>query len=291
MSGRKTLTPAVLCLAFAPAAPADAGIDALRRTPQARTSGRASAAAGRPRAAGFTYIGLLIAVAIMGVALAGAGTAWQTVAQREREAQLLFAGEQFRRAIGSYYEASPGPQKQYPASLRDLLADERHPRVKRHLRRVYADPMTRSADWGIVRGPGERITGVYSRSASAPFKRAGFGPGKAEFASASSYADWKFVYSPSDARAAGAAPGTPGAAGFPSLLPGAGPAAAAPGAAPKAEPDRRLCDQIRRNDDGVCATLRVQNREQQAIECAERAEARYQACRAGEALPNLTAGR
>ena len=51
---------------------------------------------------GFTYVGLLLAVALAGVALAAAGTLWSTVAQRDRELELLFVGDQYRRAIGSY---------------------------------------------------------------------------------------------------------------------------------------------------------------------------------------------
>ena len=55
--------------------------------------------------AGFTYIGLLIAVVIIGIALSAVGTIWRTQAQREREQQLLFIGRDFQRAIASYYLA------------------------------------------------------------------------------------------------------------------------------------------------------------------------------------------
>jgi type II secretory pathway pseudopilin PulG len=92
---------------------------------------------------GFTYIGLLFFVVIVTFALSGLATAWHTMAQREREAELLFVGEQFRRAIESYFLQSPGRSK-LPASLDDLLLDERHPVTKRHLRRLYRDPMTGS---------------------------------------------------------------------------------------------------------------------------------------------------
>ena len=59
------------------------------------------------RCAGFTYIGLLILVAIMGVTLAMIGTFWHTDQQRAREQQLLFIGKQFSNAIYAYYENPP----------------------------------------------------------------------------------------------------------------------------------------------------------------------------------------
>ena len=42
---------------------------------------------------GFTYIGLLIAIAVMGVGLAAAGPVSRTLQLREMEKELLFAGD------------------------------------------------------------------------------------------------------------------------------------------------------------------------------------------------------
>ena len=53
----------------------------------------------RPRHAGFTYVGLLIAVAVLGVGLAAVGQVWSTAAAREKERELLFVGNQYRAAI------------------------------------------------------------------------------------------------------------------------------------------------------------------------------------------------
>ncbi|UCD69592.1 MAG: type II secretion system protein [Betaproteobacteria bacterium] len=139
---------------------------------------------------GFTYIGLLFFVVIVTFALSGLATAWHTKAQREREAELLFVGEQFRRAIESYFLQSPGRSK-LPASLDDLLLDERHPVTKRHLRRLYRDPMTGSTEWGLVR-IGDGIAGVYSLSDGRPFRTARFQ--SEQFAEAETYQDWKFVF-------------------------------------------------------------------------------------------------
>jgi hypothetical protein len=53
---------------------------------------------GAANAAGFTYIGLLIAVVILGVALSAVGMVWRTQMQREREQELLYIGRDFRAA-------------------------------------------------------------------------------------------------------------------------------------------------------------------------------------------------
>jgi len=142
---------------------------------------------------GFTYVGLLIILAVMGITLAATGTLWSTAAKREREAELLFIGDEFRRAITSYYEGSPGAPR-YPAKLEDLVEDNRFPTPKRHLRRIYADPVTGSREWGLVRGPGEVVIGVFSRSQETPLKQGNFPLRYESFEGARSYADWKFVH-------------------------------------------------------------------------------------------------
>jgi type II secretory pathway pseudopilin PulG len=142
--------------------------------------------------AGFTYVWLLLAVAFMAVGLAAIAEVATTAMRRDKEAELLFVGDQFARAIALYRASSPGSQ-QYPQRLEDLLADKRVPNVRRHLRRIYPDPMTGSAEWGLVRGPGGGIVGVYSRSTTPPLKTANFPKGYEAFASAASYAEWRFV--------------------------------------------------------------------------------------------------
>lgn len=147
---------------------------------------------------GFTYLWVMFTVAITGVLLAGAGQLWRTESQREKEKELMFIGEQFRLAIGSYYENSPGMPKRYPPSLEKLLLDDRFPTVKRHLRKIFLDPMTGTREWGLIKQPGIGITGVHSLSAQVPLKRANFHERYA-FGEAKSYKDWKFAYSPGDA--------------------------------------------------------------------------------------------
>ena len=100
---------------------------------------------------GFTYIALLVLLAIMGIGLAATGIVFHHQAQREKEKQLLFVGEQIRHAIGRYYENSPGGGKQFPQTLENLLRDDRHPGTHRYLRQVYRDPMTNAKDWVLLR--------------------------------------------------------------------------------------------------------------------------------------------
>jgi type II secretory pathway pseudopilin PulG len=146
---------------------------------------------------GYTYLGVLILVALAGVALAGAGELWSTASKRDDEAQLLFVGGEIRRAIGSYYEGSPGT-KQFPQRLEELLEDKRLPATRRHLRRIYVDPMTGKPEWGLVKH-GDRLIGVYSLSEGKPLKVANFGPDDAAFEGRGAYTDWRFVYQPSAA--------------------------------------------------------------------------------------------
>lgn len=146
----------------------------------------------RPRQGGFTYLGVLFLVALMGTALAGTGLLWATASQRARERELLWVGSQYAQALRSYYRASVGVA-QYPQRLEELLEDRRVPSVRRHLRRLYPDPITNSLDWGLVHSFDGRITGVYSRSERQPLKIAGFPPQWADFAGTTRYSAWRFV--------------------------------------------------------------------------------------------------
>jgi type II secretory pathway pseudopilin PulG len=156
-----------------------------------------------PGIAGFTYVGLLFWVAVVGAGLATVGEVWHATAKREREKELLFVGEQYRRAIGDYYQGSPGV-KHYPRRLEDLLADARTPGVRRHLRRIYPDPMTGKPDWALVI-QGDQILGVFSRSRDEPIKRANFQVADAFFSDSLTYSDWRFVYTPHGSPSAGVA--------------------------------------------------------------------------------------
>ncbi|MEQ1720017.1 MAG: hypothetical protein ABL887_02760 [Nitrosomonas sp.] len=96
---------------------------------------------------GFVYLWALYTVALAGIAMAAAAHVWQAKSLREKEAELMFIGEQFRLAIKSYQSTGT---KQFPKTLEDLVEDKRTPNVVRHLRKIYVDPMTNTTEWGIV---------------------------------------------------------------------------------------------------------------------------------------------
>lgn len=145
---------------------------------------------------GFAYLGVLFAVALLGASLAAAGTLWQLEQRRERERELLFVGHQFRLAIARYYRETPGPIKAYPRRLEDLLRDTRYPNTVRHLRRIYRDPVTGDAQWGLVRAADGGISGVYSLSDAMPIKVAKFLVRDRGFEGKTRYSDWRFVHVP-----------------------------------------------------------------------------------------------
>lgn len=151
---------------------------------------------------GFAYIALLVTLAGLGLILGVATEQIEHTAQREREVQLLFVGNQFRAAVASYYEKSPG-SKQYPRKLEELVQDNRFVKPVRHLRRIYADPMTNQADWQLVRSAQGGIIGVNSRSESPPIRTKldadmlkAIGSRPVRY-----YSDWKFIYQPRDGSA------------------------------------------------------------------------------------------
>ena len=142
-------------------------------------------------AGGFTYIGLLLGIAMMGFFMAAVSEVWYTAVKREREAELLFAGDQIRRALTRYAISAPGGER-YPRRLEDLLRDPRHPLPRRYLREVYRDPMTASGEWGLIK-TGDFITGVHSLSEDEPLKSAAFRFADRGFEDKKKYSEWVFV--------------------------------------------------------------------------------------------------
>ncbi|MCB1948884.1 hypothetical protein [Nitrosomonas sp.] len=176
---------------------------------------------------GFVYLWALFAVTVAGVVMAATGQVWQIQMKREKERELLFVGDQFRKAIMSYYNNQITGVRQYPESLEELLEDKRGPVTIRHLRKIYIDPMTMEDEWGLVEeevsqqaqspnsatgnannaNPANNslgssqissrkgITGVYSLSNKRPLKKDNFPEHFAKFTEAETYQDWQFVFS------------------------------------------------------------------------------------------------
>ena len=131
----------------------------------------------------------------MGGGLAAYGEMASHARQREKEAELIWIGNQFREAIGLYYQRSPGAVKRYPEKLEDLLDDRRFLARQRYLRRIYADPMSGKAEWGLVQAPEGGIKGVYRLAKDSPIKPRQ--PGYEPFPDALGYSGLRFEYEPS----------------------------------------------------------------------------------------------
>ena len=147
----------------------------------------------RRRAGGFTYVGLLAVIVLIGLMLAAAGEVAATAAQRDRETQLLWVGHEYRAAIGRYWNQ----RRTYPQTLQELLGSAPDaPLQVRYMRCLYPDPMTNAVDWVLVPAPNGGIMGVASSSKRAPLKTAGFDQVEKSFADATAYSDWQFTFVP-----------------------------------------------------------------------------------------------
>lgn len=164
----------------------------------------------RPRArqAGFTYLGLIIFVFIIGLVGAATLKVGALLQRAQAEHELLEIGAQFSAALKSYADATPRGQPPQPMSLQELLRDTRFPNPRRHLRKIFVDPVGGKAEWGLVRaGEGGRILGVHSLSQAAPLKLANFDSRFRNFENREHLSEWKFMAEGGDT----GAPARPGA--------------------------------------------------------------------------------
>jgi type II secretory pathway pseudopilin PulG len=202
-----------------------------------------SAARPRRRDGGFTYLSLIILVAIIGLVSASALKLGSVIQRSRAEQELLVIGAAFSDALQSYADATPSGMPTQPPSLQALLKDPRLPGVRRHLRKLFVDPMTGKPDWGVVYlGDKVGVLAVYSLSDAKPVKIGNFPARFQGLEGKAKISEWRF--------AAAGKPGAPGAlAPMPSLAtPGfaspaapqapaaPGQAAPLPGAPPASEP-------------------------------------------------------
>ena len=147
----------------------------------------------KQRLQGFTYLGLLLLIAVLGL-VSGATVQLGALLQRHAaEEALLNFGEEYRAALISYAAATPTGQARRPSSLQDLVRDPRYPMVRRHLRKIYADPITGKTVWGTVSSvDGVGIAGIHSLSEAAPIKVGNFASPFEQFAGQASYREWVF---------------------------------------------------------------------------------------------------
>lgn len=175
-------------------------IESIRQDERMERGKRTAATRGNER--GFTYIALLILIAIMSVGLAAVADVWFMTLKREKEEELLFAGHQIRNAIALYYNHTPSGVGRFPARLDDLLLDPRYPSIQRYLRKIYRDPITNSSEWELVKGPNGEILGVHSRSEDEPAKKSDFILIDQGFEGKMKYSEWVFMISGSRVPAA-----------------------------------------------------------------------------------------
>jgi type II secretory pathway pseudopilin PulG len=94
----------------------------------------------RASESGYALAVLLVGIAVMSVMMSAAMPAWRHQVQREKEAELVFRGEQYARAIGLFQRKYGGA---FPPSL-DVLVEQKF------LRRKYKDPMTADGEFQIL---------------------------------------------------------------------------------------------------------------------------------------------
>jgi hypothetical protein len=189
---------------------------------------------------GYVMAGLLVALAVMSVMMAAVLPAWRHQAKREKEAELVFRGEQYIRAIG-LWERKMGPGARPPNI--DILVQQRF------LRKKYKDPMSADGEFQPIflgasgqlpggpqgpgvpgqGGPGQSGRGLGGRGGSQPAPAtpglvSGVGPGGGLYGVVSKskeeslrlyknrnhYNEWQFSYA-----GAASAPGAPGGSATP----------------------------------------------------------------------------
>ncbi|MFP3555510.1 hypothetical protein SB861_33070 [Paraburkholderia sp. SIMBA_049] len=117
--------------------------------------------------------------------------------RRMAEKELLYIGDQFQRALLSYADNTPVGLPNQPRTLDELVRDPRYPNPMRHLRRVYADPMTGKPDWVLILSPnGQTIVGIHSASHEHPIQLRQFPERFRGFEDKRSYTQWVFIARP-----------------------------------------------------------------------------------------------
>jgi type II secretory pathway pseudopilin PulG len=109
---------------------------------------------------------LLVTLGVMAVMMSVALPVWRHQTQREKEAELVFRGEQYARAVG-LYQRKMGPGT-IPPSV-DVLVQQKF------LRKKYKDPMVADGEFQII--PFGGAPGIQGQPGGQPQR--GGGPGRA----------------------------------------------------------------------------------------------------------------
>lgn len=90
--------------------------------------------------AGYAMAALLVALNIMAILMTVAMPVWKSTVKREREAELIWRGTQYARAVNMFRRKYANA---YPPNL-DILLQERF------LRKKYKDPMTKDGEFRLL---------------------------------------------------------------------------------------------------------------------------------------------
>jgi hypothetical protein len=145
-------------------------------------------------ASGFALLAVLGLVAATGIGLAYLGKNWDAANARDREAELLWVGQQYRNAIARHRRVS----NQYPFELEALLVLPNTGSPRPNLRKLYRDPMSaigKDSGWQLLL-QGDRIVGVASLVERAPFRSSGFEWQDRAFEGKNGYHEWRFTHPP-----------------------------------------------------------------------------------------------
>ena len=143
--------------------------------------------------AGYTFVSVLVVMVALAIGAQVAFLPSERAQIRNREAELIFRGLAYRDAIASYWRAG-GQNPVLPTAL-ETLANDPRPDAPRHLRQLYADPVTRG-DWALILDRAGGISGFTSSSPLRPHKDAFFPEGLEHFKGAPTYASWTFIFAP-----------------------------------------------------------------------------------------------
>jgi type II secretory pathway pseudopilin PulG len=143
---------------------------------------------------GFTYIGLVTLITIIGLVGAMTLKADGLLRRAAAEEELLEIGGNFSAALRSYADVTRPGQPRLPRSINDLLRDPRFPEPRRHLRKIFVDPITGKAEWGLICATGDKgVIAIYSLSEARPLKLTKFGTSFSNFEYKGHISDWKFA--------------------------------------------------------------------------------------------------
>ena len=146
----------------------------------------------RRQETGFSYLMVMIAITLMGLAMTVAARQWKTMVQRELETDLLAKGIEIQSAL-ALYSATTKAGRVFPGEVYPLTLAELTRPPKPFLRKVYLDPVGRG-EWELLRAPAGGIMGVRSKSRQKPIKQGNFPLAVRHFEGKPTHYDWVFQY-------------------------------------------------------------------------------------------------